>query len=54
MSATTYKQIYSLSLVKLKTLKTYIEINLANNFIWSLKSFIDFAIYFVNKLDSSF
>ena len=33
-----YELIYSLNLVELKTLKTYIKTNLANNFIWLLKS----------------
>ena len=31
--------IYSLESVKLETLKTYIQTNLANSFIWSFKSF---------------
>ena len=49
-----YGLIYSLSLVKLKTLKTHIETNLANNFIRSSKFPTDAPIFFVGKPDSSF
>ena len=49
-----YKLIYSLGLVKLKMLKTYIESNLVNSFIWALKSLADALIFFVGKLDGSF
>lgn len=42
-----YKQIYSLSLVKLKILKIYIKINLANDFIQPLKSSASTFILFV-------
>ena len=48
-----YGPIYSLGPIKLKTLKTYIEINLANGFIWALKSPADTAILFVCKPNSS-
>ena len=48
-----YKPIYSLSLVKLKTLKTYIEINLANTFIRPSKSPIGTLTLFVVKPDGS-
>lgn len=34
-------------------LKTYIKTNLANNFIWPLKSFIEAFIFFVKKLNNS-
>ena len=33
-----FRSIYNLNLVELKTLKTYIKINLANSFIWPSKS----------------
>ena len=49
-----YRSIYSLALVELKTLKTYIETNLANNFIWSSKSPAGAPILFVRKPDGSF
>ena len=45
-----YKLIYSLSLVQLKILKTHIEKNLANNFVWPLKSLISLFLFFVKKL----
>lgn len=48
-----YKPIYSLKLVKFKTLKTYIEINLANNFIQSSKSLVQALILFVQNPNSS-
>ena len=37
----------------LGTLKTYIETNIANGFIWSLKSPADASIFFVRKPDGS-
>ena len=49
-----YGPIYSLGPVKLKTLKTYIKINLANCFIWSLKSPANAPIFFVQNQNSSF
>ena len=50
----TYGPIYSLGSVELETLKTYIEINLANGFIWSSKSPASAPILFVCKSDGSF
>ena len=47
-----YRPIYSLGLLKLKTLKTYIKTNLANGFIGLLKSPTDIPILFVGKPDS--
>ena len=47
-----YKPIYSLGLVKLKTLNTYIKTNLANSFIWLLKSPAITPILFVCKSNS--
>ena len=49
-----YVLIYSLGPVKLEMLKTYIEINLANGFIRSLKSPVGDPIFFVGKPDGSF
>ena len=46
--------IYSLRLVKLKILKTYIKINLTNNFIWPSKSLARAPILFNKKPDGSF
>ena len=48
-----YGPIYSLDPVELKILKTYIEINLANGFIWFSKSPAGPPILFVWKLDDS-
>lgn len=48
-----YNLIYSLGPIKLKTLKTYIKINLTNCFIWSSKSPAEAFILFVRKLNSS-
>ena len=45
--------IYSLSLVELETLKTYIKTNLANGFIWPSKSLARAPIFFDRKLDRS-
>lgn len=49
-----YGSIYSLGLVKLKTLKTNIKINLVNGFIWSPKSSVKVSILFVQKRDCNF
>lgn len=49
-----YGPIYSLGPVELETLKTYIEINLANGFIWPSKSPASNSILFIRKLDGSF
>ena len=48
-----YRLIYSLGPVELKTLKTYIKTNLANDFIWPSKSPAGTPILFVGKPDSS-
>ena len=50
----TYRPIYSLGLIELKTLKTYIETNFTNGFIWPSKSPASAPILFVRKLDGSF
>lgn len=42
-----YRSIYSLELIKFKTLKTYIKINLPNSFIRPLKSSTNAPILFV-------
>ena len=49
-----YRLTYSLGLVELKILKTYIETNFANRFIWPLKSLANAFILFVRKLNNSF
>lgn len=49
-----FSPIYSLELVELKTLKTYIKTNLANNFIQLFKFFIGVFILFNQKHNSSF
>ena len=46
--------IYSLGLVELKILKTYIKINLINSFIRPSKSPAKASILFNKKLDRSF
>ena len=46
-----YRPIYSLGLVELKTPKAYIEINLANKFIRPSKSPVSTAIFFNRELD---
>lgn len=46
--------IYSLALIKLKTLKTYIKTNLANSFIWPSKSCAEASNLFVQKLNGCF
>ena len=48
-----FELIYNLKLVKLKILKIYIKINLANNFIQLFKSPIRASILFKWKLDRS-
>ena len=48
-----YGPIYSLRLVELETLKTYIETNLANGFIRASKSPASALILFVYKPDGS-
>lgn len=48
-----YGFIYSLGLVKLETLKTYIETNLANSFIHLSKSPADTPILFDQKFNES-
>ena len=48
-----YSFIYSLELIKLKMLKTYIENNLANSFIRPSKFFAKTPIFFDKKLDKS-
>ena len=49
-----YGLIYSLEPVKLKSLKTYIKINLANNFIKASKSLASVLILFLHKPNGSF
>ena len=49
-----FGSIYSLGLVELETLKTYIKTNLANGFIWPFKSPIEAFILFDRKLNRSF
>ena len=49
-----YGPIYSLGPVELETLKTYIETNLANDFIWPSKSPTNAPILFVRKPEGSF
>ena len=49
-----YGPIHSLEPVELKNFKTYIKINLANNFIRALKSLAAASILFVRKPNSSF
>ena len=49
-----YNSIYNLGLVELKTLKTYIEINLANGFIQLLKSSVGTFIFFFKKANGTF
>ena len=49
-----FSPIYSLRLVELETLKTYIKINLASNFIWPFNFLIGIPIFFDKKLDRSF
>ena len=49
-----FRPIYSLGLMKLKTLKTYIKTNLANNFIQLFKSPAKIFILFNWKPDKNF
>lgn len=49
-----YKPIYSLSLVRLKTFKTYIKANLVNKFIWSSKSFVRASIFLSKNSTKAF
>ena len=49
-----YGPIYRLNPMELETLKTYIETNLANGFIWPSKSLAGAPILFVRKPNSSF
>lgn len=49
-----YSLIYSLRLVKLEILKTYIKIILANIIIWLFKSLVKAFILFMQKLDCNF
>ena len=49
-----YSPIYSLGLVEIETLKTYIEINLANGFIRPSNSPADASILFICKKDGRF
>lgn len=49
-----YGSIYNLSLVELKTLKIYIENNLANDFIQSSESHTGAPIFFIQKSHKSF
>ncbi len=46
-----YGPIYSLRLVELEILKTYIEIQLKTRFIWPFKSLVGIFILFNQKLD---
>lgn len=48
-----YNPIFSLESIKLKIIKTYIEINLANSFIRSFKFSIDTPIFFNGKPDNN-
>lgn len=41
-------------LIKLETLKAYIETNLANIFVKPEKSLIEISIFFVKKLNENF
>ena len=49
-----YKPIYNLEPVELEIFETYIETNLANDFIWVSKSPVGALILFVYKPNSSF
>ena len=48
-----YEPIYSLEIVELETLKTYIEINLADSFIRFFRSSARTSIFFDKKLNKS-
>ena len=49
-----FGSIYSLGLVELKTLKTYIKTNLANGYIWPSKFLTKTPILFDKKPDRNF
>lgn len=49
-----YRPIYNLTIMKLKTFKTYIQTNLANVFIQPSKFLLGVPIFFVWKFDKSF
>lgn len=49
-----FRPIYNIKLVELKTLKTYIKTNLANDFIKLFKSFFKIFILFDQNLNESF
>ena len=49
-----YGLIYSLNLLELETLKTYIKTYLKTGFIWSFKSLANASILFDKKPDGSF
>ena len=49
-----YRPIYSLDLIELETLKTYIKTYLKTGFIWPSKSPASASIPFDKKLDGSF
>lgn len=49
-----YKPIYSLAFVKFEILKTYIKVNLTNNFIKSLKLLAGTFILYFGKKNNSF
>lgn len=49
-----YRPIYSLKLIKLETLKTYIKTHLKTEFIWLFQSSIGTFIFFDQKPDKSF
>ena len=48
-----FRSIYNLKPMELKTLKIYIKITLANSFILSFKSFAGTSILFDQKLNKS-
>ncbi len=48
-----YRPIYTLSLVELETLKTYVKTHLKTGLIWPSKSFARAPILFDKKSDSS-
>ena len=48
-----YGPIYSLELFELKTVKTYIETNWANGFVWASKLLVSASILFIRKSNSS-
>lgn len=49
-----YELIYNLDSIELKTLKTYIQINLTNSFIWPSKSPTDAFIFLVKRPNNNF